>query len=293
MVIWYDICQETSYQKLRQIGGERTNRTMTHTSSQNDDEKKAQVQDYFSRTAQNYVTSLSHGTGDDLKRLIELGEWESQLQALDIATGGGHVALAIAPYVAQVMITDLTPAMLEKAGTFLLSKGVKNAQFQVADAEQLPFANATFDRVTCRIAPHHFPNIAKAVQEVGRVLKQDGLFLLIDCIAPSDPDLDRFDNTVEKWRDPSHGRSCTAEEWQTFFTQAGLSIEHQEFFRRTHDYDDWTSRSQLPLEQKASLERYMLESDARIQHYFEISVHANGHLSSFKTDFILLKGRKA
>lgn len=265
---------------------------MTHTSSQNNDEKKAQVQDYFSRTAQNYVASLSHGTGGDLKRLIELGEWEKQQQALDIATGGGHAALAIAPHVAQVMITDLTPLMLEKARTFLLSQGVKNAQFQVADAEQLPFADATFDRVTCRIAPHHFPNIAKAVQEVARVLKQDGLFLLIDCIAPSDPDLDRFDNAVEKWRDPSHGRSCTAEEWQTFFTQAGLSIEQKEFFRRTHDYDDWTTRSQLPPEEKASLERYMLASDTRIQRYFEISVHANGHLNSFKTDFILLKGRK-
>ena len=265
---------------------------MTDTSSQNHDEKKAQVQAQFSRTAQNYVASSSHRTGDDLKRLIELGEWDQQQQALDIATGGGHTALAIAPYAAQVTVTDLTPPMLEKARTFLLLQGVKNAQFQVADAEQLPFADATFDRVTCRIAPHHFPNIAKAVQEVARVLKQDGLFLLIDCIVPSDPALDSFDNTVEKWRDPSHGRSCTAEEWQAFFAQAGLSIEHQEFFRRTHDYDDWTTRSQLPPEQKASLERYMLASDTRIQRYFDISIHANGHLNSFKTDFILLKGRK-
>ncbi|MBV8695158.1 MAG: class I SAM-dependent methyltransferase, partial [Ktedonobacteraceae bacterium] len=136
------------------------------------DEKKAQVQDYFSRTAESYVASFPHRTGSDLERLIELGEWHSHQQALDIATGGGHTALAVAPHIAQVTVTDLTPIMLEKARAFLLSQGVPNAQFQVADAEQLPFPAASFDRVTCRIAAHHFPNVGQAVQEVARVLKQ-------------------------------------------------------------------------------------------------------------------------
>src|SRR5439155_4004493 len=149
-------------------------------------------------------------------------------QALDIATGGGHTALAIAPYVAQVTVTDLTPRMLEKAREYLLSQGVTNAQFQVADAEQLPFPAASFDRVTCRIAPHHFPNIAQFVREVARVLKPGGLFLLIDCMVPGDPELDTFDNTVEKWRDPSHGLSCTAEEWQTSFTNKSVQLEYLE-----------------------------------------------------------------
>src|SRR5438105_1922363 len=160
--------------------------------------------------------------------------------------------------------------MLEKAREFLLVQGVTNAQFQVADAEQLPFAAESFDRVTCRIAPHHFPNMAQAVQEVARVLKPSGLFLLIDCMAPSDPELDSFDNTVEKWRDPSHGRSCTAEEWLAFFNEAGLRVEHREFFRKTHHYDDWTLRSQLPANEKARLERFILEGSPRIQGYFEI-----------------------
>src|SRR6266571_8897440 len=137
--------------------------SMTQT-PQHGDEKKAQVQDYFARTAASYVASFSHRTGDDLQRLIELGEWNPQLQALDIATGGGHTALAVAPYVAQVTVTDLTPPMLQKARDYLLAQGVTNAVFQVADAEQLPFAPATFDRVTCRIAPHHFPNIPQFVR---------------------------------------------------------------------------------------------------------------------------------
>ncbi|MGZ3644438.1 MAG: methyltransferase domain-containing protein [Ktedonobacteraceae bacterium] len=262
------------------------------TPQSNDEQKKSQVQDYFSRTADSYVASFSHRSGDDLKCLIELGEWNPQLTALDIATGGGHTALAIAPLIAQVTVTDLTPRMLEKAREFILAHGVNNALFQVADAEQLPFSSESFDRVTCRIAPHHFPDLSKFVLEVARVLKTEGLFLLIDCMAPSDPELDLFDNTIEKWRDPSHGRSCTTEEWQALLKEADLSIEDIEFFRKTHQYDDWTARSQVPLDEKARLSQYILDSNKRIHEYFEIIQKPSGQLASFTNDFIFIKSRK-
>jgi ubiquinone/menaquinone biosynthesis C-methylase UbiE len=265
---------------------------MGQTSPQNDQEQKAQVQAYFSRTAASYVTSATHRHGNDLKRLIELGEWEPQHHALDIATGGGHTALAVALHVAQITVSDLTPVMLETARVFLLSQGVTNAQFQLADAEDLPFAAASFDRVTCRIAPHHFPNVGKAVQEVARVLKSGGLFLLIDNVAPEDPSLDTFNNKVEKWRDASHGRSYTQGEWQAFFAQAGLLVEHAETFRKTHNYEDWTARSQLAASEKAALEAYILGSDESIQRYYQVHVGDDGHLKDFTMDTLLLKGRK-
>lgn len=270
---------------------------MTDTSQPQSDQasseqKKAQVQDYFSRTAEGYVTSFSHKTGKDLQRLLEMGEWNSTLRALDVATGGGHTALAVAPHVREVVVSDLTPRMLEKAREFLLGQGVTNAQFVVADAEQLPFAADSFDRVTCRIAPHHFPNIAQFVLEVARVLKPGGLFLLIDCMAPSDPELDEFDNRIEKWRDPSHGRSCTVEEWQGFLQAAGLENEHLEFFRKTHEYDSWTERAHLPADEKAQLARFILESNERIQEHFEIRRKPDGELESFTNDFIFLKAGK-
>ncbi|GAC1554081.1 MAG: hypothetical protein NVS2B2_07030 [Ktedonobacteraceae bacterium] len=168
-----------------------------------------------------------------MTRLIEIGEWQSEQQALDVATGGGHTALAVAPHVAHITVSDLTPRMLEQARIYLSSQGITNADFEVADAEQLPFADASFDRVTCRIAPHHFPNIAQAVREIARVLRPQGVFLLIDSIAPSDPKLDTFLNTIEKRRDGSHGRSCTLEEWHHFFTEAGLHVEIRRGFPQT------------------------------------------------------------
>ena len=272
--------------------GNRTKVHMSQTPEQDSTAKKAQVQDYFSRTAESYVASFSHRAGDDLQRLLEIGEWDAQQQALDIATGGGHTALAVAPHVAEVTVTDLTPRILEKAREYILSQGVTNVQFQVADAEQLPFPAESFDRVTCRIAAHHFPNVEQAVYEVVRVLKPGGLFLLIDCMAPNDPVLDTFDNTVEKWRDPSHGRSCTPEEWQAFFADTGLRIEHIEYFRKMHEYEDWTRRALVPDDEKAKLSQFILTSDPRIQQYFEVKLGADGQLESFTNDFILLKGRK-
>jgi ubiquinone/menaquinone biosynthesis C-methylase UbiE len=267
---------------------------MTHnTASSNDAEKKAQVQEYFSRTAASYVSSPSHRTGSDLKRLIELGEWSADQHAIDIATGGGHTALAVAPHVAHVTVTDLTPTMLEQAKAFHHAQGITNVHFQVADAENLPFADASFDRATCRIAPHHFPNIGRAVQEIARVLKPGGLFLLIDNMAPSDPELDAFDNTVEKMRDASHCRSYTQEEWQTFFHQAGLHIEHQENFRRALVFDDWTARSQMSEAEKANLEAYVLNSAPHVQRHFSVETREDGHLQSITIDYIILKGRKS
>jgi hypothetical protein len=130
------------------------------------------------------------------------------------------------------------------------------------------------------------------VREVARALKPGGLFLLIDNIAPSDAVLDTFCNTVEKWRDLSHVRAYTQEEWQSLFAQAGLLIELAETFRKTHNYDDWTALSQLPASEKAALEAYILSSDESIRRYFAVNMRDDGHLKDFTRDTLLLKGRK-
>src|SRR5260370_18879902 len=81
---------------------------MTQIPQPGSDEQKAHVKDYFARTAESYVASFSHRAGDDLERLVELGEWNPQLHALDIAIGAGHTALALPPHVPQLLVTDLT-----------------------------------------------------------------------------------------------------------------------------------------------------------------------------------------
>ncbi|GCE14828.1 class I SAM-dependent methyltransferase [Tengunoibacter tsumagoiensis] len=265
---------------------------MANPPEHNAETQKAQVQAQFARTAESYVTSITHKTGSDLERLVAVGEWDARQHALDVATGGGHTAFTIAPYVGQVMVTDLTPTMLQSAQTYLLAQGIKNAQFQIADAEALPFADASFDRVTNRIASHHFPNAAQSVQEAARVLKPEGIFILIDSTVPEDAELDPIVNKIEKWRDHSHGRSHTPTEWKTFFREAGLQVELEEPFRRIMHYDDWSARSQMTNEEKAALEEYILTLPTEIQNYLEVHTTEDGHLKDFSIDFTLFKTRK-
>jgi ubiquinone/menaquinone biosynthesis C-methylase UbiE len=77
---------------------------------------KEKVLQQFGRNAANYVTSTSHAKGDDLRQLVEIIAGRNRGGAvLDVATGGGHVANALAPLFKQVIALDLTPEMLEKA----------------------------------------------------------------------------------------------------------------------------------------------------------------------------------
>src|SRR3954471_19965590 len=184
------------------------------------------VQAQFGAVAERYVTSVTHAHGGDLARMIELAQPRGEQRLLDIATGGGHTALAFAPHVREVVATDLTPRMLEVAEAFIREQGVGNVTFQVADAEALPFPAADFEIVTTRIAPHHFPNPYQYVREVARVLKPGGVFVLNDNMAPDDQELDAFVNRFEKWRDPSHVRSNTIAEWASWMLDAGLQIAH-------------------------------------------------------------------
>src|SRR5256885_14416691 len=145
---------------------------------------KSLVQQQFGAHAAAYATSSVRARGASLGRLVELVRPQPSWQALDVATGAGHTAAAFAPHVARVIASDLTEEMLQEAAKLAKAKGLANMETARADAEALPFEDARFDLVTCRIAPHHFPDIPSFVAEVWRTLKSGGTFALVDNIAP-------------------------------------------------------------------------------------------------------------
>jgi ubiquinone/menaquinone biosynthesis C-methylase UbiE/catechol 2,3-dioxygenase-like lactoylglutathione lyase family enzyme len=253
---------------------------------------KARVRETFGRAAEAYVASPGHAGGDDLRRLVELAEPKATEHALDVSTGGGHVALALAPYVASVTASDLTPRMLDAARTFLVARGVTNATFVVADAERLPFLDTSFDLVTVRIAPHHYVDVRAAVHEMARVLRPGGRLIVIDNIAPDDARLDALANEWEKRRDPSHVREYTAVEWRAFVAEAGLRITHIETGRKTHDFAPWVERVRMPVAERVALEHDMLAAPKDARAYFEIREEA-GRVVSWTTDYVILRGERA
>ena len=233
---------------------------------------KQLVQQQFGATAQRYVTSTLHAHGGDLAQMVALAAPNGSERALDVATGGGHTALAFAPHVRQVIATDLTAPMLVAAAQFIRQQKAANVQFARADAEALPFAAASFDLVTVRIAPHHFPQPAAFVGEVARVLRPGGNFVFNDNIVPEDANLAAFINRAEQWRDPSHVRCLSISEWKALMEIAGLTVRTVELLpNKRHDYAEWTARMNMSADEQAALAAWLLAAPTAAQAAFEVT----------------------
>jgi len=206
------------------------------------DDNTTLVQQTFGPNAEKYARSAAFAKGESLNRLLEAVNPQPDWIALDVATGGGHTALAVAKHVRQVIATDITPQMLLAAETMIRNSGVSNVTFREADAQNLPFADGEFDLVTCRIAPHHFPDVAKFVRECARVTTSGDTVAVIDNVTLSDRFTARYVNAFEKLRDPSHLWAHSADEWQVFFADAGLRVTLTEKFRKAHEFGDYCER---------------------------------------------------
>lgn len=255
-------------------------------------DNKSDVQRQFGSTARSYVTSEIHQKGKDLQLLLAISEISGEENLLDIATGGGHTANLFAPHVKHVTALDLTQPMLQEAEKFIKGNGHKNVEFVQGDAEQLPFSDQTFDLVTCRIAPHHFPNIEKFIEEAYRVLKNEGYFLLDDNVTPESDEQDQFYNTVEKLRDYSHFRAWKKTEWLKMLELQGFLVEELYRFEKTFEFDSWCNRMKLSKTSKDEITNLMLNSSQEIKKRFHIKTKDQSILS-FKGEAIIIKARKA
>ena len=202
---------------------------------------KTLVQEQFGKTAASYLTSTPHALGKSLERLVALTAPQKSWHALDVATGGGHVAYTFAPHVARMWATDITQEMLDMVKGEAQKRGLANVRTAYAKAETLPFEDASFELVTCRIAPHHFDSIADFLAEVHRVLKPGGLLAVVDNVVPAGSVGD-YVNAFERFRDPSHLRAWTIEEWRAALKAHGFAITHEEQLYKQMEFKSWAAR---------------------------------------------------
>lgn len=253
---------------------------------------KAQSQKRFGEYAERYVTSKVHAEGDDLNRLLSMAGPQVHWRVLDVATGGGHTALKFAPHVAHVVASDLTPRMLHAARRFIGGQGVNNVSFAAADGENLPFADNSFDAVTCRIAPHHFPDCFRFVQECARVIRPGGVFVLQDHVHPESDAAARYIDAFEKLRDPSHNRAFAEYEWRGMFLDSGLSVEHSEIFiRESGKLLPWAERQSCTPEVIERLQVMLVQAPAEVAAWLRPR-YAGTPDAQFDHNYILIMGRK-
>jgi ubiquinone/menaquinone biosynthesis C-methylase UbiE len=235
------------------------------------------VKKQFGASAEAYVASTTHAKGSDLALLPKVGGLTGREEVLDVATAVGHTALALAPHAHRVVGVDLTPAMLEVARRLAAERGVSNVLFLEGDAERLPFGDNSFDLVTCRIAAHHFPNVALFCREATRVLRPGGRLLVVDNVVPEEVELDRFMNSLDKLRDPSHYRAWRVSEWAEFYAQAGLSFRVAHQFMTVADREDWLARMNVPEETAEQIRRMLAGASAAAKEAYAITESGFSH----------------
>ena len=177
------------------------------------------MRDVWSDRAEAYRESEAHRSGRDLDLMVE---WSTGARtALDVATGGGHVARRLREAGVQVVTTDAAPGMEPDV---------------ISRSEDLPFADGSFDIVACRVAAHHFDDVALAVREMVRVSAK--LVLISDNLYGGDA-LEQ----AEKLRDPSHVYNYTEDEWRRFLEDAGARVEVVEAIQHPIELQGWLDRA--------------------------------------------------
>ena len=187
--------------------------------------------DVWSQRAEAFRESPTHREGPDLDLLVEWCEPGHDVKVLDVATGGGHVARRLREEGCTVVTVDPAPGMKPDV---------------VAPAEELPFADGSFDVVTCRIAAHHFQDIRKAVAEMARV---SGRLLVIEDNVFRGEHVEE----AERLRDPSHVRCYPEDEWRKMVIEVGFEVEQLEQFPRRQSFDAWLARVETPPEAAAQI----------------------------------------
>jgi ubiquinone/menaquinone biosynthesis C-methylase UbiE len=250
------------------------------------------VQRQFGRQAAHYSVSTSHAAGESLDavcRLVEPGGYE---RGLDIATGTGFTAFAIAPYCRTTLALDLTPQMLNEARRLGEERGLNDGRlgYLLGDAERLPFADRSLDLITCRVSAHHFPHVERFVAEVARLLRPGGVFVLSDTVAPEDEVLASLMDHVEVLRDPSHVHDLRPSEWRRLIEEAGLAVDEIELTHTYLEFADWTRRSGTPAAAIEELRPFFFDPSPAAREAFGINEQPDG--VHFAWDNAILRARK-
>lgn len=242
----------------------------------------------FDTVAARYEKSPVHAQGPDLPVFRAAAESLQPRQALDVGCGPGHVALALAPFCGTVQAVDASREMVKIAAARAQKAACPNIVCQQAAAANLPFPDASMDLVTCRFSAHHWRDLSAGLQEIARVLRPGGTFIVTDSAAPDDALADTHLQTIELLRDASHVRNHTVSAWMALLALHGLMPAHTDHFRIRLAFDEWVARADTPPARVAILKDLLHHAPMEARDRLGVSEDGSFHL-----DVLTAQCRKA
>jgi SAM-dependent methyltransferase len=216
------------------------------------------IRDQFSRQAELFARSPELHGDAQLKPLIDAARPQPHETMIDLACGPGSVVAAFAPRVRRAVGIDATEAMLDEARRLGAERQLDNVEWRAASVYALPFADASFDIVTCRFAFHHLQEPARAFAEMVRVCGGGGRIVLCDGVAPADARKAAAFNATERFRDPSTAAFLPLSALVDLFVQAGLSTPAIEPFQVTYAIEELVATS-FPVDDNRVALRRMID----------------------------------
>ena len=239
------------------------------------------AQRMFGAQAPQYAQSQVHAGDHRLDIVQRFAPAAGNDWVIDLGTGAGFTAFAIAANARRVVASDLTLPMLEETRRIGRERGLANVLLLQNRAESLPIASDSIDLIPCRAAGHHFSDLGAAFDEIRRVLKPGGALVMADSVSPEEDDLYQWFNDVELRRDYSHIENRKVSALEGMLAARGLHIVEQELTATYMTFNNWVARTATPAAEVAALRRDFRQATPQAKSAFLIAETADGADISF------------
>lgn len=244
------------------------------------------IKQNFGPRAANYRKSSVHGNPIDLERMTRLLNLSPEEMVLDVATGGGHTAVQLAPWAKKVVATDITKEMLAQAQKLAWQNNIENIEFKLEDVHNMNLADNSFDVVVSRFAVHHFADVNRSLQEMCRVLKPGGKLYILDCSVADGDESEEVYNKIELLRDSSHVCSYSPRQWKAILSPLALEIMQINFLADKYELPDWFDRMDTPDFKRREIFTVLNQSSDKFQEQYP---YDESSISTYRVEILAKK----